>query len=84
MRRATAGCPRAGWMFGHIEVEDSSTVMRDDEKAVESANRERRHGKEIHGGDCFRVIAQKRRPSFAGSGLRGALPIQRSTVRSEI
>lgn len=40
--------PRAGWRFGPIEVEDSSTVMRDDEKAVENAKGERRHGKEIH------------------------------------
>jgi hypothetical protein len=51
-------------MSGHTEVEDSSTVMRDDEKAVVNAKGERRHGKEIHGGDCFAMIAQKRRPSF--------------------
>jgi hypothetical protein len=31
-------------MFGHIEVEDSSTVMRDDEKALENTKGERRHG----------------------------------------
>jgi hypothetical protein len=36
-------------MFGRNAVEDSSTVMRDNERAVENVNGERRHGKEIHG-----------------------------------
>jgi hypothetical protein len=56
--------PRNRRMFSRIEVQDSSAVVRDDEKPVKNAKGERRHGKEIHGGDCFAIIAQKRNPSF--------------------
>jgi hypothetical protein len=76
--------PGAGRVFGHIAVKDAPPIMRNDEEAVENAEGERRHGEEIHRGDGFTMIAQKRRPSFAGSGSLGAFRIQRSTDRSEI
>jgi len=58
--------------------------MRDDEKAVENAEGERRHGKEIHGGDCFALIAQKRRPSFCRLSIPWSSPhpTQHSPLRN--
>ena len=76
--------PGAGRVFGHIAVQDAPPVMRNDEEAVEHAKGQRRHGEEVHCGNGFTMIIQKSRPSFAGSGLRGAFRIQRSTIRSEI
>ncbi len=58
--------------------------MGDDEEAIEYAKGERRHSEEIHCGDGLAVIAQECRPSLCRFGFRGALRIQRSTVRSEI
>ena len=57
--------------------------MADDEEAVQNSKGQRRHGEEIHGSDCVKVIAKKRQPRWAGSGLRVARFIQRETVRSE-
>ena len=44
--------PGTGRMLGHIPMEDSPPIMRDDEEAVQNAKGERRHGKEVHRGDC--------------------------------
>lgn len=57
--------PSAGRMFGHIEVEDSPTVMRNYEEAIKNAESNRRRGEEIHRGDSFTMIAQKGRPSLS-------------------
>jgi len=56
--------PCARRVPGHIAVEDSPPVMRDNEEAEESAERERGHGEEIHRGDGLALIVQKRRPSL--------------------
>jgi len=51
-------------MLGHVAMKDTPSIMRDDEEAVKHAERQRRHGKEIHRSDGFPMIAQKRRPSL--------------------
>ena len=51
-------------MFGHVAVENPSPVMRNDEVAVQHAEGQRRHGKEIHRGDGFTMVTQERRPSL--------------------
>ena len=54
--------PGAHRVLGHIAVEDSPPVMRNDEEAIENAKSQCRHGKEIHCGDGLTVIAQECRP----------------------
>jgi len=57
-------------MPGDVEVQHASTIMADDEEAVEHAERDRRNGKEIHGGDGFPVITKKGKPALARPVLR--------------
>ena len=64
-------------MFGHVAVENPSPVMRNDEVAVQHAEGQRRHGKEIHRGDGFTMVTQERSeismPSiFSSPCIRGA------------
>jgi len=76
--------PGTVWMSGHVAVKDTSPGMRNDEEAVENTEGERRHGEEIHRGNCFTMVAQERRPSLCQLRFRGAFRIQRSADRSEI
>jgi len=71
-------------MFGHVAVENSPPIMRNDEEAVQHAESQRRNGEEIHCGDGFTMILEKSCQRFAGSEFLGAFLIQRNTVRSEI
>ena len=54
--------PGAGWMSRHIEIKDSSSIMCDDEEAIENAERECRHGEEVHRGDGLAVVLQEGLP----------------------
>ena len=56
--------PGTARMLGHVAMKDTPSIMRDDEEAVKHAERQRRHGKEIHRSDGFPMIAQKGRPSL--------------------
>src|SRR5271156_111532 len=40
--------PGAARMLGHVAMKDTSSIMRDDEEAIQRAERQRGHGKEIH------------------------------------
>jgi hypothetical protein len=55
-------------MHGHIEVKDAPPIMRNDEEAEENAEVERRHGEEVHRGNCFTVVAKERRPTLCRFG----------------
>jgi hypothetical protein len=76
--------PGAARLFGHITLKDAPPVVRDDEEAVENAEDERWHGEEVHRGDGFAMIAQKRRPSFCWLGIPRSLshPAQHSSLRN--
>ena len=52
-------------MVRDIQMEDPSTTVLDDEKAIQHAKRQGRHGEEIHGRDDVAVIAQESSPAFA-------------------
>jgi hypothetical protein len=65
-------------------MQDAPPVMRNNKEAVQHVKGQRWHGEEIHGGNGFAMIVQKCRPVFTGSGLLGALCIQRNTLRSEM
>ena len=75
--------PGTGRMSGHIAMEDTPPVMRDDEEAVEHSEGERWHGEEIHCSDSFTMTAQKDRPSLCRLGAPWRSPHPASTVRSE-
>jgi hypothetical protein len=75
--------PTACRMLSNIRMQDASTVVADEEEAIEQVKGERRDGEEIHGDDGFAVIAQKGPQRLAGSGFLGARLIQREMVVSD-
>ena len=58
-------------MLCDIEVQDTPTVVTDDEKAIEQAEGDRRNSEEVHRGNRFTVITEKGKPA------RGRLRISR-------
>jgi len=65
--------PQAGGMLADVEMQDSPTIVANDEKAIEQVETDRRHGEEIHSRDGFSMIAQKSEPAL------GWLRISRSS-----
>src|SRR5262249_41504292 len=57
--------PKAVWMSGHMEMQNAPTIMSNHEEAIQNTKCERRDGEEIHGGDCFTLIAQECLPKPA-------------------
>ena len=57
--------PSAGRVPGHVAVQDSPTVVANDEKAIQNTERESGNGEEVHGGDRFAVIVNKGLPPSA-------------------
>jgi hypothetical protein len=55
--------PQACRMLCDIEMQDMPTVVTDDEKAIEHAERNRWHREEVHRGNRFPVIAEKGKPA---------------------
>ena len=51
-------------MLCDIEVQDTPTVVTDDEKAIERAEGDRRNSEEGHRGNRFPVIAEKGKPAL--------------------
>jgi hypothetical protein len=43
--------PLSGWVAGHVEVEDATTIMGQDQKHVEDLKTDGRDGKEIDGNE---------------------------------
>jgi hypothetical protein len=54
--------PRTVRMLGDVTMQNLPSVMCDDEETIENAECERRHREEVHRGDSFPMIGQKRRP----------------------
>src|ERR1700720_4021277 len=57
--------PRACRMLCDIEVQDTPTVVTDDEKAIERAEGDRRNSEEVHRGNRFPVITEKGKPALS-------------------
>src|SRR5436853_7294520 len=55
--------PRACRMLCDIEVQDTPTVVTDEEKAIERAEGDRRNREEVHRGNRFPVITKKGKPA---------------------
>ena len=75
--------PRTRRMARHLTLKNAAPVMRDDEKAVEHSEGQRWHGKEIHCGDGFPMIAQKGRPLLGRlrTPRRSLHPAQHGSLR---
>jgi hypothetical protein len=58
-------------MLCDMEVQDATTIVTDDKKAIEHTERDRWHGEEVHRGNRFPVITEKGKPA------RGRLRISR-------
>ncbi len=52
-------------MLGDIEVQDTPTIVTDDEKTIEHAEGDRRNSKEVHRGNRFPVITEKGKPALS-------------------
>jgi hypothetical protein len=61
--------PHARRMPGDVEVQNASTIMADDEEAIERAEGGRWDREEIHCGNGFSMIAQKSEPAFCQLGI---------------
>jgi hypothetical protein len=55
--------PQAARMLCDIAVQDTPTVVTDDEKAIEHAEGDRRNSEEVHRGNRFSVITEKGKPA---------------------
>ena len=51
-------------MLCDIEVQDTPTIVTDDEKAIERAKGDRRNREEVHRGNRFPVITEKGKPAL--------------------
>jgi len=60
--------PHARWMPGDVDVQYASTIMADDEKAIEHAERDRWNCEEIHRSNGFPMVEQKRMPALSRLG----------------
>jgi hypothetical protein len=70
--------PGCGGMLGDGHVNDSSTVVREDDEYEKQPERDRWQDEEVRGYDLARVIRQKRAPRL-GRGRR-CLPMYLATV----
>jgi hypothetical protein len=53
-------------MLYHIETQDAPTIVADDEKTLEHAERDARDGEEVHRGDCCSIVAQETESALGG------------------
>src|ERR1035437_1954220 len=76
--------PGAGWMPGHVEVEDAPPVMRNDKKAIKNFEGERWYGEEVHRGYGLAMIIEECHPTLCRFGIsrRLAHPTQHSSLRN--
>ena len=56
--------PHARWMPGDVEMQDATTIVADDEEAVQRPESDRWDHEEVHRGDSFPVVPQKRKPAL--------------------
>jgi len=54
-------------MTGHVEVQDPTPSVFQDEEAVQQSEGHARHGEEVEGDDHLAVILEKRQPALGGA-----------------
>jgi hypothetical protein len=60
--------------FFTIRVKDATTVVADDEKAVENAESKRGYGEEVHRGNGLAMVPQERQPALRWVWSSGRSP----------
>src|ERR1039458_7533640 len=75
--------PGARWMPRHVEVKDAPPVMRNNEEAVERAERECWHGEEVHRRNRFAMVIDECHPPLRQFGISRRLshPAQHGALR---
>ena len=58
----------------HIEVQDLTPVVADNEKAIQNTKGERWDGKEVHCSNGLAMVPEERQPSLRGIWLSGRSP----------
>ncbi len=58
----------------HIEVQDLTPVVTNDEKAIQNTKRERWDCEEVHRSDCLAMIPEERQPSLRGIWISRGSP----------
>jgi hypothetical protein len=58
--------PKSIGISRHIEVQDLTPVVADDEKAVQNTKRERWDGEEVHCSNGLAMVSEERQPSLHG------------------
>jgi hypothetical protein len=61
--------PTARRMLCDVDVQDASTIVADDEEAVEHAERDRWHRQKIHCGNRFPMVAKEGQPALGAVGI---------------
>ncbi len=77
--------PESIGILCHIEVQDLTAVVADDEEAIQNTERERWDGKEVHRGNGFPMIPEECQPSLRRKWIfRGSPDPSRDTPFREI
>jgi len=61
-------------MSGNVAAENLAAVVTDDKEAIQNAQGEGGHRKEVHGCDGLTVIPEKREPALGGIWRSRGLP----------
>jgi len=77
--------PKSIGISRHIEVQDLTPVVPDDEKAVQNTKRDRRDGEEVHRSNGLAMVSEERQPSLCRVWIsRGSPDPPRDTPFREI
>src|ERR1039458_5303952 len=55
--------PQGSRLTGHVAVQNFPPVVADDEETVQNSKGQSRHSEEVHGSDCFTMVAKKYQPT---------------------
>src|ERR1022692_2146331 len=68
------GNPKRGGITRYVVVKDSTTVVADDEKAVDRKSTKRGYGEEVHRGNGLAMVPQERQPALRWVWSSGRSP----------
>jgi hypothetical protein len=74
MLLAIAVQPKEHGISRHIEMQDLTPVVADDEKAVQNTKRERWDGEEVYRRNGLAIVSEERQPSLHGIWISRSLP----------
>jgi len=85
MLLSIAGQPKRMGISRHIEMQDLTSLVADDEKAEQNAKRERWDGEKVHRRNGLAMVSEERQPLLDGIWIsRGSSDPSRDTPFREI